>query len=133
MTPTKKALAIDPKVGDELIVPAGPRRPEQRYIVVRVARIKFDVVRAEDHEKYLSGARTHVGTFRKDTAREDGTSSYNSPMLYTPEGLDELDRSIAATEYLRKLGIEVWLMNRDVLDTLTLANLIRAHLGEEEI
>lgn len=133
MTPPKKALAIDPKVGDELIVPAGPRCMEMRYIVVRVARIKFDVVRAENHDLYVAGKRTYVTTYRKDTAQEDGTYPHNAPTIYTPEDLAERDRSIAATEYLRKLGIEVWRMDRNKLDPPTLANLIRAHLGEEEI
>lgn len=130
-----KKLAIDPKQGQELTIPAGRYHQEQKVRVIRVARVKFDTVPSEHFDTWVETGRT-VGlrTWRKDTAQEDGAYSYNAPTIYTPEGLAERDRSAAADKYLQSAGVSPWdVRSRGVIDPLTLANLIRIHLGEEEI
>lgn len=125
---------INPKVGDRLYIPAGRYRPERWVIVTKVARIKFEVIDEDRHQAWLDGEirRPVLAVFRKDTAREDGTAC-NSPTIHTPETWALHRRNEQATDYLRKLGIEPYRLNRDVITRLDLANLIRAHLGEEEI
>lgn len=126
-------LKIDPKVGDVLFASPGRYREGYNAVVVRVARIKFDVIREGDYAKYQETGRGHVGTFRKDTAREDGDYNGNGPELYTPESWALKLRKDAAAEYLKSLGIEVYRLKGDVIDILTLANLVRNHLNIEEI
>ena len=126
---------INPKVGDRLYIPAGRYRPERWVIVVKVARIKFEVIGEDRHQDYLDGKiPSHVpSVWRKDTACEDGWTFGSAPTIYTPEQWALHQRGEQAGDYLRKLGIEVWKLNRETLTPLTLANLIRTHLGEEEI
>lgn len=125
---------INPKVGDRLITKATWRMPQQEYVVVAVRRIKFDTVRVEDYERYQETGRGCVQTWRKDTACEDGSRGYNGPTIYTPESLFLEQRETAAGVYLKsEIGIETYRMKNDTIDRLTLANLIRRHLGEEEL
>lgn len=139
MAAAKKALVIDPKVGDELFIPGSKYRADRKVIVVSVARVRFEVVDIEKYERYQekvqNGAATHwdTTTWRKDTGQEDGAYSYNAPKLYTPERWARKLREDLAREYLKKIRIDVWNMDRDVIDPLTLTNLIRKHNGEEEI
>ena len=127
-------IRIDPKVGDRLIVPGGTYRPERTYIVVAVRRIKFDVVSEDQFEQYTETGRGHVTTWRKDTAQQEGDNSFNGPVLYSPETLALDKRRAAAREYLNNgLRLDTYRMNTDVIDTLTLANLIREHLGLEPL
>lgn len=135
MAVPRKANKINPKVGDRLYIPANHRQPGQWVIVTRVTRIKFEAIAEDRHQAYLDSGDYHyaVHTWRKDTAREDGAYSDNSPTIYTPEQWELHLRESAASGYLRGLGIEVWRMNRDIIAPLALANLIRNHLGEEEI
>lgn len=123
-----KDLWIDPKVGDTLIIRGGRRRPEQRVTVTRVARVKFDTIPAD-------GSSYRVMTWRKDTGFEDGCNTYNGPRAYTAEILERERRGNVAEEWLnRHVGIETWkLRSKGVIDPITLANLIRAHLGQEEL
>ena len=139
MAAAKKTLAIDPKVGDELFIPGTRYRANRKVIVVSVARIKFCVVDAENYVKYQESYRDgvftywNIQTWRKDTGQEDGSGGYNSPTIYTAETWALKLRMDKASEYLKTVGIETYRLKTNIVDTLTLANLIRKHNGEEEI
>lgn len=132
------AHKIEPKVGDELIEPARRYTSVRRHRVVAVRRLLFDTVPADRYDDYLAserdGVRTYpVTTWRKDSAREQGWTSFDGPRIYTPEQWAEIGRREDARDYLNSIGVETYRLKGDVISVLDLANLVRRHLGEKEI
>lgn len=121
--------AINPQVGDLLMVITGTQyTPDYRVRVTKTARIKFETVPA-------NGSSQFATVWRKDTARKDGWSASSGPRIVTPEDYRDERRRSAAHTYLRtEVGIPSWDLKRtSLIDALTLANLIRKHLGLEEL
>lgn len=130
-----KRNAIEPKVGDILVVPGSGRRPRRVKRVIKVARVKFYVIDNDLYERFSRGDRVHIEAWRKDTAQEDGVShGYSTPKIMTPEQESRHVRFGAAEAWLRsEVGLETYRLKEDVIDVLDLANLIRTEIGLEEL
>lgn len=124
--------AILPSYGEELVIPASRYSQETRVRVVKVARVKFWTVDADQYENYLSRETSyvHVREWRMDTGDEQGSVNPRRK-IFTLDQMEARRRSAQARAYLLDAGVRLDHSSR--LDLLTLANLIKKHLGEEEI
>lgn len=121
---TPELSVVRPK--DELIVSYsnGRRFQEVRVQVTKVGRVWIDV-------EPLNGEFLphYHKRFRRDTQSAESKGAH----VYTDEQWAWKQRHTNADQYLRELGISLRMGSRYENDKLTLANIIRRGLGEDEL
>jgi hypothetical protein len=121
------------EVGDEVVVIEQVHRYEDRLTPARITktnRVWWEFEEIHVPGTVNRGARTW--RMRKATQYEgDYRGIYYGARFVTVEQLRWEDQDNTARRYLREIGLDVGKCT--VIDRLTLANLIRTHLGLEEI
>ncbi|MFD8226869.1 hypothetical protein ACFV16_22160 [Streptomyces massasporeus] len=119
----------DLQTGDELTIVADPGSRNPRHIKAQVAKVSRVWIEVEgvDGERLPDNLRR----FRQDTQSTKARPEHWDPVFYTCEQLQTKERRSRANEYLREIGVSARLSSR-FSDSLTLANIIRRGLGEDE-
>lgn len=122
------------KVGDEVVVIQESYHSEDRLIPARITKINRVWWEFEEIEQVRSFKRTW--RMRKTTQCEgDHRGEWYGARFVTAEQLAWEDREKAADRYLSEIRIGFWecRIPKEQLSKVDLANLIRKHLGLEEI
>jgi hypothetical protein len=118
------------RIGDKVVIVEKLYRSEDRLIPARITKTNRVWWEFEEIEQARSLKRTW--RMRKATQCEcDCRGQYYGDRFVTAEQLQWEDRCNAADKYLREIKIDGGQCG--VVDKLTLANLIRTHLGLEKI
>jgi hypothetical protein len=121
------------EVGDEVVVIERIHRSEDRLTPVRITKInrvwwEFEEIQSP----VILNRAPRTWRMRKATQYEgDYRGDYYGDRFVTAEQLLWEDQDNTARRYLREIGLDAGKCT--VIDRLTLANLIRTHLGMEEI
>lgn len=121
------------KVGDEVVVIETSYRSGERFRPARITKINRVWWEFEEIITDPNTVRNPVTwRMRKTTQRTGGYQGERyGDRFATAEQIAWEDRNRAADRYLREIQLEAWRCK--VIDKVTLANMIRKHLGLEEI